>query len=350
MKNKYIEIERFIASCMILTLHLYISKGTWIFVEFFFLLTGYFTIAHLKKRKELMVDNIWYPILYTWNKFVKLFPYTSISLIMLWGIKLIACDLKGVEIIRWLLYLPTELLLISGSGMVPNNIQITEIFYSPFMLNAHLWYICCMLFVLPLVVYLFMYIKRAKAIVLTILPMFLYGILVMKSGTITGWHGNQYAFFFCSIRALAGLLLGGFAYFVSQWVKTPKYTSFGKYLLTTIEVLSFLIVLVASHFTELSYDALFIILLFISVSLSNSGVTYTSKLSIKFADYLGRLSLPIYCMQMPVIVVCDALGFFNPWVKFSVTIIVSIFVELMFRLAERIWSIIYPKLKSFIIL
>ncbi len=349
MKNKYIEIERFVASCMILTLHLFVSKGTWIFVEFFFLLTGYFTISHVEKRKELIKDDIWYPVQYTWNKFVKLFPYTTLSLLMLWGIKLIACELKGSEILKWFLFLPTELMLISGSGMIPNNLQITEELYTPFLLNAHLWYVCCMLFVLPLVVYLLMNLNKAKAVVLTIFPMFLYGILVMKSGTITGWHGDQYAFFFCSLRAFAGLLLGALAYYVSLWLNKPKYTDFGKVVLTIIEVASFIIVLVISHLTDLSYDALFIVLLFVSVSISNSGVTYTTRISSEFADFLGKISLPIYCLQMPVIVVCDALNIFNPWIKFAITILVSIFVVVMFRYCEKIWHKISPKLKSLII-
>lgn len=343
MKNRYVELERFIASCMILLLHLYVSKGTWIFVEFFYLLTGCFTVSHLERKKDTIQDSVWYPLQYTWKKFEKLFPYTGLSLIWLWGIRLWAFEMKGNEIIKWFLCLPTELMMLSGSGMVPKGLQITEEFYTPRLFNDHLWYICCLLFVLPLVVYLLMYLKKAKAVIITILPMLLYGILVMKSGTITGWHDSNFAFFFCSMRALAGLLLGAFAYYVSKWWSKKRYTCFGKICLTLIEVGGFIAVLVISHLTSLSYDALFIGIFFISVSLSNSGVTYTSKLNIKSIDFLGAISLPIYCLQLPVMATCYVLGIRDLSIQFTATILVSVVTEVLFRLLEMLWKVCKPR-------
>lgn len=349
MKNRYIELERFIASCMILLLHLYVAKGSWIFVEFFFMLTGYFTEAHIQKRKDFIGDNPWYPLQYTWKKFIKLFPYTGLSILSLWIIRLVGYGFKGKEIIKWLLCLPTELMLISGSGMVPKGLEISEGAYSPRLFNDHLWYICCMLFVLPVVVYMLMYLKRAKAIIITSLPMLLYGLLVMKSGTITGWHDPNFAFLFCSLRAMAGLLLGAFAYYISKWWRKQQYTYLGKFLLTVLEVGSFGAVVVLSYLTSLSYDALFIGLFLISISLSNAGVTYTTKLSSKIVDSLGRLSLPIYCLQMPVMGMCYVLEIRASWQVFTITIIVSVVAEVMFKVIGKIWGFCKPKIKQCLI-
>lgn len=336
MKNRYVELERFIASCMILMLHLYLSKGSWIFVEFFFLLTGCFTASHIEKRKDFIQENEWYPLEYTWKKFKKLFPYTTLSLLWLWAIRLVGYDLKGKGILKWLLCLPTELMMISGSGMVPKGLQISEEFYTPRLFNDHLWYICCMLFVLPFVVSLLMYVKKAKVIIMTFLPMLLYGILIMKSGTITGWHDPNFAFVFCNIRALAGLLLGAFSYEVSKWWQRLRYPRFGKIILTLIEVGSFFLVLGISHISNLSYDALFIALLFLSVSLSNSGITYTKKLTPRFFDFLGAISLPIYCLQLPIMATSYLLGIRDVWFQFTATIVVSIIMEGLFTLTKKV--------------
>ena len=350
MKNRYIELERFVASCMILLLHLGISQGSWIFVEFFFLLTGCFTASHLEKKEKFIGDNTWYSLQYTWNKFLKIFPYAGLSITWLWLIRLIAYELKGNEFVRWLLCLPTELMLLSGSGMVPKGLEISEGIYSPRLLNDHLWYICCMLFVLPLVIYLLMGFKKTRAIILTFCPMLLYGLIVMKSGTITGWHDENYAFLFCSMRALAGLLLGGFAYYVSKWWQTHNFTCFAKILLTIVELEGFVGVVVVSHLTSLSYDALFIVMLFLSISLSYAGVTYTTKLKFKCLDFLGAISLPIYCLQMPVMATCHlVIGIYNPWIEFVLTILLSVLVEVLFKLAGRCWKICKPKITSWFV-
>lgn len=62
-KRSVIEICRLIASLVILWHHEYVAKVLdpnepfiygWIFVEFFFVLTGYFTISHFSKKCEIV--------------------------------------------------------------------------------------------------------------------------------------------------------------------------------------------------------------------------------------------------------------------------------------------------------
>lgn len=338
MRNRYIEFERFAASSLVLLYHLEISKGSWIFVEFFFMLTGYFTMAHIERKKDFIIENAWYPISYTWKKFIKIFPYTGISILILFVLRGMEWNLTGIEFLRWLLRLPLELMMLAGSGMVTNGLQIAEGIISPRIMNYHLWYICSMLFVLPLVVYLLTHIKKAKSIVLTVLPMFLYGILIMKDGTVDGWHHPDFAFVFCNIRALAGLLLGAAAYYFSGWWKKRNYTIFGKCILTITEVMSFILAAVISYVTDLRYDALLIGLFFISISLSNAGVTFTANIKNPALDFLGAISLPIYCLQMPVILLCsNRLGVSNVGSIFIITIFVSVINEVIFLVIRKIF-------------
>lgn len=83
MKNKcqYIEFCRFVGAIIILCHHSYtlvdrtLFIGGWAFVEFYFMLTGYYTTYHfLRKTKEYQVGyrEIFY---YVKNKIRKLVPY-----------------------------------------------------------------------------------------------------------------------------------------------------------------------------------------------------------------------------------------------------------------------------------
>lgn len=344
MKNCFIELERFIAACLVLLYHLGVSKGSWIFVEFFFMLTGYFTMLHLERKSETIGDNIWYPVFYTWKKFVKIFPYTGISILAMWLGRIIKWNLSAKDLVKWILCLPTELGLLAGTGMQPTGLQIAEGAYTPKLLNVHLWYICSMLIVMPIVVGLLMWARKYKSVIVTVVPMLLYGILIMKDGTINGWHNDTFTFIFCNMRAMAGLLLGAGAYYFTQWWKSREYTVLGKKVLTAIELISFAGVALISFSTALRFDALQIGLLFLSISLTNSGLTYTTQISDKRLEFLGAISLPIYCMQMPVIWWCSVIGAEGAFTPFVITLVLSVVIEIAFKLFDK-W---YEKSKEII--
>ena len=85
-----IEILRFIVSIIIMIFHLSyigIERGnhpfseSWIYVEFFFSLMGYFTIVHFEKDKAISFDDkAKAAILYTKKRFLTFWPYILISL------------------------------------------------------------------------------------------------------------------------------------------------------------------------------------------------------------------------------------------------------------------------------
>ena len=301
-KNSYIELERFLACLGILFYHVGVMKTGWIFVEFFFLLTGYFTIRHFEAlRKTEQSPDIWYPLSYTFKKFKSVFPYTTIGILLIWTIDIFRWHLTGTSFLKWLLFLPTNLLLLSGFGVQTGGFEIQEGFYSPNMLNPHLWYICCMLTVMLLVTFLFMYMKKSRVLICFFAPLICYGMIIMADGTLDGWHESFLGIFACDLRALGGILLGALSWYATVWLRKKKWNNGIKMLLTFVEVFCFIFVFVLSWISGMSFDMLKVLLLFSSITLSMSSQTYTARWDWGLFRFLGKLSLPVYCIQYGVI-------------------------------------------------
>ena len=297
-RNSYIELERFLACLGILFYHVGVMKTGWIFVEFFFLLTGYFTIRHFEtRRKQDQLTGTWYPLTYTFQKFKAVFPYTTIGILLVWVVNIFRWHLTGSGILKWLLYLPTNLLLLSGFGVQTGGFEIQEGVAAPNMINPHLWYICCMLTVMLLVAFLFMYMKKSRALICVLLPLICYGMIILADGTLDGWHENFLGIFACDLRALGGILFGAFGWYAAEWLRKKKWSSRIRLLLTLVEILSFVFVFALSWVSSLSFDMLKVLLLFLSVVLSMSYQTYTSGWNWGLFRFLGKLSLPVYCLQ-----------------------------------------------------
>ena len=308
-RNSYIELERFLACLGILLYHAGIMKTGWIFVEFFFLLTGYFAMRHFSAKREAGdfsgKGHTWYPLSYTFGKFKTVFPYTTISILLVWLIELVRWRLTGMGLIKWFLYLPTNLLLLSGFGVQAYGFEIQDGITAPRMLNPHLWYVCCMLTVLILVAFFLMYMKKSRVLVCFLLPLLCYGALILADGTLDGWHDSFLGFFACDLRALGGILLGCFGWHAAEWLGRKKLGSGIRILLAAAEILSFVFVFALSWVSDTPSDMLKILLLFVSVTISMSGQTWTSGCDLGLFRFLGKLSLPVYCIQYAVIIALD---------------------------------------------
>ena len=79
-KNNMVELCRFLACYVIFSYHAGGRFTTgWIFVEFFFMLSGYFAIKHLVRMEGKIENKATYPIQYTIDKFKRLLPYTTVG-------------------------------------------------------------------------------------------------------------------------------------------------------------------------------------------------------------------------------------------------------------------------------
>lgn len=296
-RNSYIELWRFMACLIIFSFHtegMFISG--WIFVEFFFMLSGYFAVGYFVQRKGQLDKN--FPMSYVLRRFTKLLPYTTIAILYNVCVIIWLYQLKGKELWLWLAYLPVNILLLPGTGAMPAGVAVTETLATGHMMEESLWYICAMMVALPIMLYVIMYLKQKfDRFLFTFLPLLLYGYLILSDGTIHGWHEQHLTFFAVDIRAVAGLLMGGGVYYFSQWWAKRGYTLLGKLVLTIVELGSMAMVLVLAMVTRAPYDITEILLLALSLSLMLSQKTFTAHIRFRVFAYLGRLSLPIYCFH-----------------------------------------------------
>lgn len=356
-KNDMVEICRFLACYVIFSYH---AKGTfcsgWIFVEYFFMLSGYFTVSHLVKMKGQIHDTPGYPIRYSLKKFKRLFPYTTVGFAVSCFVTAWNCGLKGMELVRWILYLPINVLFLPGGGIMPSGVEISGNLSTTYIMSPVLWYICAMFVALPVMVYLLLYAgRKVGPWLVSFLPMLLYGYLIISDGTINGWHEQHMAFFALDIRALAGLLLGGLIYYISVKIGSCNYTRIGKVILTVAEVMSLLFVLRMACITDLSYDALVILLFVVSLSLTLSGKTLTSKIHLKFVGYLGKISLPVYCLHSPILEYVKHMNYTiddsaEILVIFLIVAALSVVLYLVIEKGKRWFDLLLGKLKRLIII
>lgn len=90
-----VDCWRFIFSILVMTHHLHVfglKAGeypfyfAWIYVEFFFVLTGYYTTRHfaglLQNEDKTPGEKVQYSVQYVLNKFKKIFPYTGLAIFL----------------------------------------------------------------------------------------------------------------------------------------------------------------------------------------------------------------------------------------------------------------------------
>lgn len=90
-KNSFLELWRFIAALLIMATHMYnfgvdnyYFRETWIYVEFFLIITGFFTAKHFDGHN--CDDYMLEALRYTWSKYKPLLPYTSMATVCAYSI------------------------------------------------------------------------------------------------------------------------------------------------------------------------------------------------------------------------------------------------------------------------
>ena len=213
-----VELCRFLACYVIFSYHAGGRFTTgWIFVEFFFMLSGYFAIKHLVRMEGKIENKATYPIQYTIDKFKRLLPYTTVGFVADCLISAWKYQFTGMELVKWILYLPVNLFYLAGTGMMPADVPISDTVQTSYIMGGALWYICAMFVAMPVMMYLYLYLgKKIGPWLISFLPMLLYGYLIICDGTVNGWHADHGAFLAVDLRALAGMLAGGLIYVLSE--------------------------------------------------------------------------------------------------------------------------------------
>ena len=64
-----------------------------------------------------------------------------------------------MELVKWILYLPVNLFYLAGTGMMPADVPISDTVQTSYIMGGALWYICAMFVAMPVMMYLYLYLR-----------------------------------------------------------------------------------------------------------------------------------------------------------------------------------------------
>ena len=169
-KNSWIELLRFIGCLAVMCIHIFLLGrendypfyGAICWVDFFFLLSGYFSARHYSESPKSSFS----PIRYTLKKFGRFLPYVIIGTVIATIIFIVKYDLNFIESAKFLLYLPIQIMCLSLTGVMPGgnmeagSVIISDSFTAPLVYDTPLWYLNALLIALPIVLYILYFCKN----------------------------------------------------------------------------------------------------------------------------------------------------------------------------------------------
>ena len=294
-RNAWIDILRFVFAVLILLFHMtdlkiggkktfQVCPDGYIGVEFFCLVSGFLmaaTAARLGNTDNPDTGTL--TLRFIRRKLSVFYPYYVIAFLfalVTWMIRYKdgSFGLRLTEAL-W------ELLLVKGIGLGDST-----------WLNGAAWYlsamIFCMLIIFPCLIRkrkLYIYVIAPVASLLLLAHLYSEGGGFQKN---TAYLGINYWGLF---RAFAELNLGCICYEMSTALSRKNFRGPGKAVLTCAEVALYAVTVFSAFKTKGDYDYILLAALLAGVTLSFSGVTYTSRIpSGKASAFLGKFSLVLY--------------------------------------------------------
>lgn len=282
-KNSVLELWRFLAALLIMATHMYhfgidnyYFRETWIFVEFFLIITGYYTRRHFDHNAY--ENKMQASLRYTWKKFKPLIPYTSVATVSAYIIY-VSQAFRNRNFSR---------AVSAVWGGVADLLLITESYQTPLVLP--LWYLSAMIMIFPL----FGVLMQLKNRYWILYFSFIYPLIFYGLRGVTGGVEVPHDMF----RVMAGLMLGAFAYEINVICDCSlRKISVAK--LTIAEFL-FLVFAAVSSCMHWPLRRLVLILFVFGLGILLSERSLSCKWNNRFADFLGRLSIPVYTMHWVV--------------------------------------------------
>jgi peptidoglycan/LPS O-acetylase OafA/YrhL len=285
--NYIVDFCRFTAICIIMTHHAYIlgysgdypfARG-WAWVDYFFMLTGYFTIAHFQQKKPEPMNFGRTAVDYTLNKFKSFMPLAVVCILIQYIIVVAQSAPETWQTaLRGFINMPFEMLMLSSVfGFNPN--------LSP------LWFVAAMFITLPLLCYIMTRFQDFWYILSFLIPMLYYAKYGVN--TVRDWPMEMY-------RAFACMAFGSFCYYVAERIREKQICNFTRVMLTIIEVLSFVLAVDLTRKAE--PELVFLVLLFpAQLSIMMSGESYTARIGgtvlNRFLGFLGKMSMPMFILH-----------------------------------------------------
>lgn len=298
MKKSILELYRFIFVLLIMLHHVqhllgaapehYLDEG-WIFVEFFFILTGILTTAHFARRTTVpstvggsseAACELKGLITYMFVKFARLLPYVALAVTSEYVIRLCNHAYSKKELLSLMERYVMELLLLTSSGLATPTV-------------GSLWYLSALMLVFPVFCIILSY-PKSRNIWMVIgwsVALWFYGRVGLEGQTETPYN---------LLRAFMCLSMGASVYLIANKVSRYEVKKITRVMLTILEEGSFLLAIVLTLAENGNKPFIFICFI-VGLTCVFSGKTYSSEISNKFLNYLGELSMVLYVLHWPII-------------------------------------------------
>lgn len=312
-------LTKFIAALGIVYLHtLNGSHGHWsllfLFVEFFFFITGYYTYKHfqqtIKDESDVTAEiRAKRALEYTLNKVKGLLPYIAVALIIRYITVFYSVHVGQTSLIDALVNLPFEIALLNSQ---------TGWFSWP------LWFVSAMVIALPL----FCYISQSKNKHLTFMLSLLLCIIYYFN--LVGVIGLSSTGYSAIVRAFVGMTTGVVIYGLAHQLGKLKLSTPKRMLVQLVEMFSFFMSIVFMYPSVDSSNApiyrnLVCMSFILFLTIFMSGQTIMSKVSCKAMDFVEKMSMVLFMIHFPIMSLIDYLPIkFNYWDRIITTMLVSV--------------------------
>ncbi len=303
VRNGQIEFWRFIGIMMIVIGHSNklvsnppLEDVFALWVDFFFIITGFFMASSIARMNTPCEANTLgsETITYTLKKikgFYLFFIFASLAAI---GAKVILHGFEEV-FINWKIF-----------GSINDFLMIYTTGLPSFKTTVGEWYLSAMVLAVLIIYPLARkFPNMFKNVIAFLLGVFLYGIMLHNEGALTDpgtWYDIGMKGF---VRAVAGISLGFVANTLTESIKRSGVfeTKIGIAAITVVDIFAipFAVLLMVKGINP-KYSSAVIFFLFAGVVTSLTGKSlFTKAFSNRFCAFLGKLSLPIFLCQGPII-------------------------------------------------
>lgn len=296
-RNVWIDMCRLVASITIMFFHFPIDGAPFrfesgaLFVEYFFMLTGYFALSHMRRRGY--DTGCIGP--YMRRFYMRVIPYVAVGVLLEYASEMVTAFPDTPEMLRKLAFLPFELLLL----------QSTNIYHSAYHV---LWYLSITMICLPVVMCARKRLAGIWGYLVVVGPLLCYGLVMQTVGTLRVNKDILDA----SQRAIGGMLLGGLIAILSGRLREARPRGWRRVALLVAEVGSLSMAMFLMTRPELEktrHDSVTVFLLLCSLVISLSSTTPTAGLpAFKGSSLLGPVSLSIYCLHYGVFDLIQAIS------------------------------------------
>lgn len=305
-RNGLIELLRFLAGIAIAVYHFeWVYMGApvyfvhyYIWVEFFFVLSGFFLTANVVKKADAPSDEAYEALRYGKNEFRKLYPLYLLAFLVSFvvggGVSTPANTLFNLWNAKWEI-LMCGMFGFGNTGRVYNGGGAPA--YIPSLLCASM--------------VLYYLLKHKKTFYMSIgAPAFIflgYGRIISQYGSLSQW--TAYDGWLCAgiIRALAGMSVGTLSYLlVVEWLKGSRTR-----LAAALAVSLFAVYSLTAFRNYIEYTGLLLHVLAFALLIAAAYHVFGQNSAILsktngFLNFLGRLSYPVFLFHYSILILLKA--------------------------------------------